>query len=447
MATIHLGKLEATGGFSRPVAVKRLHAHLTKDPAFVAMLLDEAKLAGRVRHPNVVSVTDVVSADGEVLLVMEYVLGESLDRLLSTGDARALPAEIAAAVMVDVLRGLHAAHEARGDQGEPLGLVHRDVTPHNVMVRRDGSAVLVDFGVAKAAGRLNTTEEGKIKGKLPYMAPEQLRGGKVSRQSDVYSAGAVLWEALVGRRLVQGANEGEIVEQVLFGDPVAPSTAGAAAGSELDALVLRALARDPAARFATASEMAERLEAAVLPARASRVAAWLLERAGPSITEQEAKIAALEASAPDVAQEAGPDRVQPHAPARSGSWGPWVLAAAVVLAGGFVWSRGSGPDATSAETTGESPRTLDASASGPTVAPGASAVASAPSATPSVTPEPSAAPSVAAPAPSPTLRTRAAPPPAGAPKGCVARRAGEIGSVRKTVGADGTPTFVVICPG
>ncbi|WP_437681461.1 protein kinase domain-containing protein [Sorangium sp. So ce131] len=307
MAAVHLGRLLGPGGFTRTVAVKRLHPHLAKDPEFVAMLLDEARLAGRIQHPNVVAMLDVVGTEAELFLVMEYVHGETLVRLLkaSTGAAAPVAPPLAAAVLVNVLEGLHAAHEVRGDRGEPLGLVHRDVTPHNIMVRRDGTALVVDFGVAKAAGRFHNTEEGKIKGKLPYMAPEQLRGGDVTRRTDVYAAGAVLWETLVGERLFDGANEAEVLEQLLFSTVEPPGRRVQGVPAALDGVVMRALERDPQKRFATAAEMARAVEAAVAPALASHVAAWLDGLVGDALARQEARLAQLDLTVLDAAVRPG----------------------------------------------------------------------------------------------------------------------------------------------
>ncbi|WP_437960194.1 protein kinase [Sorangium sp. So ce119] len=301
MATVHLGRLLGTGGFARTVAIKRLHPHLARDREFVAMLLDEARLAGRIRHPNVVAMLDVVATERELFLVMEYVHGEALVRLQKASartDGR-IAAPLCAAILVNVLEGLHAAHEVRGERGEPLGLVHRDVTPHNVMVRGDGTALVVDFGVAKAAGRFHTTEEGKIKGKLPYMAPEQLRGGDVTRRTDIYAAGAVLWEALVGQRLFDGTNEAEVLEQILYTAVEPPGRRAVGVPAALDDVVMRALERDPQKRFATAAEMARAVEAAVTPALTSQVAAWLGGLVGEALARQEEKLAAIEAAVLD----------------------------------------------------------------------------------------------------------------------------------------------------
>jgi eukaryotic-like serine/threonine-protein kinase len=288
MASVHLGRLMGQAGFSRTVAIKRLHPHLAKDPEFVTMLLDEARLVGRIQHPNVVSMLDVVAAGGELAIVMEHVTGETLLSIMRRVQKQRvrMPIEIAAAIMVNVLRGLDAAHEVRGENGVPLGLVHRDVTPHNVMVRRDGIALVLDFGVAKAAGRFHTTEEGKVKGKLPYMAMEQLRGLEVTRRTDVYAAGVVFWEILVGERLFTGDNEGELLERVLFSTVDAASKRREDIPAAIDEAIVRSLARKAEERFATAGEFAEAIEKSRAVALPSQVASWLDALAGDSLAKQ-----------------------------------------------------------------------------------------------------------------------------------------------------------------
>ncbi|MGH7280352.1 MAG: serine/threonine-protein kinase, partial [Polyangiaceae bacterium] len=218
MATVHFGRLLGPVGFSRTVAIKRLHPQFAKDPEFVSMFLDEARLAARIRHPNVVPTLDVVATQGELFLVIDYVQGESLSKLVrgARGRGQRVPPRIVATILSGSLHGLHAAHEARNERGEPLNIVHRDISPQNILVGTDGVARVLDFGVAKAAGRIQTTREGQLKGKLAYMAPEQL-SGDVSRKTDVYAAAVVLWEALTGRRLFTGENEAAILGKVISG--------------------------------------------------------------------------------------------------------------------------------------------------------------------------------------------------------------------------------------
>jgi serine/threonine-protein kinase len=307
MATVHLGRLMGPVGFARTVAIKRLHPQFATDPDFVSMFVDEARLAARVRSPYVVPTVDVIATGGELLLVMDYVAGESLGRLVraATDAAERVPVPIAVAVMSGVLYGLHAAHEARSERNEPLGIVHRDVSPQNILVGTDGLARVLDFGVAKAAGRLQTTRDGQLKGKLSYMAPEQLRNEPVTRRADVYSASVVLWEAITGERLFASDSEGALVTSVLLGRVEAPSRAVSKASpgaddetmhaiEKLDAVVLRGLERDPARRFESAREMAMVLEASVRPATPAQVSEWLERIAGRVLADRAARVAAIE---------------------------------------------------------------------------------------------------------------------------------------------------------
>ena len=187
MATVHFGALVGEAGFSRTVAVKRLLTGV-KDRDNVSGLLDEARLVSRIKHPNVVPTLDVVLAGGEILVVLDYVIGESLSRLQRTADRhdRGVPIDFATTICASMLHGLHAAHEAKTPRGKPLGIVHRDVSPQNVIVGVDGVARVLDFGIAKASERLSRSRQGEIKGKLAYMAPEQLRGVS-DRRTDVYA--------------------------------------------------------------------------------------------------------------------------------------------------------------------------------------------------------------------------------------------------------------------
>ncbi len=299
MASLHFGRLYGSAGFARTVAIKRLHANLAGQPEFVSMLVDEARLAARIRHPNVVPTLDVVSSDGELLLVMEYVHGMSLAQLLSTAGQQKspCPVPVAMAIACDMLRGLHAAHEAKSETGVALELVHRDVSPQNVLVGADGITRVVDFGVAKAAGRIQETRDGELKGKVPYMAPEQLRGEPASRRSDVYGAGVVLWESLTGRRLFRGDNDASVWLRVLNDTVKAPSAFVRGIPADLDEIVLRAVAKDPARRFATAIEMAKAIEAVCPLATPLEVGAWVETLGQGDLTHRAELLARVEHAA------------------------------------------------------------------------------------------------------------------------------------------------------
>jgi len=297
MAVVHFGRLLGPVGFSRPVAIKRLHPQLAREPNVRAMFIDEARLASRIRHPNVVPTLDVVTDGGDLLLVMEYVHGESLQQLLRTVRKRGerVPLRITLAVMTAVLHGLHAAHEATTETGQPLNVVHRDVSPQNVMVGADGVARVLDFGIARATVRLENTREGIVKGKLAYMAPEQLGGVVVDRRADVYAATVVLWEMLTGKRLFVREDGGAVlIEKLLRGAIEVPSTHAPGLPRLLDAIVLHGLARTPDQRFATAREMALALERLGELAPASEIGAWVEALAAPTLTERAVRLKQLE---------------------------------------------------------------------------------------------------------------------------------------------------------
>jgi len=296
MATVHIGRLLGPVGFARTIAIKRLHPQYAKDPEFVSMFLDEARLAARIQHPNVCATLDVVATQGELFLVMEYLQGETLSRMIRAVRHRGenIDARIAVCVMAQTLHGLHAAHEAKSERGEALHIVHRDISPQNVLIGRDGVSKVLDFGVAKAAGRFHTTREGNVKGKLPYMSPEQLRGQPIDRQTDIYAAAVCLWETLSGHKLFKGENEGSVLEQVLFGAIDPPSRWAPNIPPALDALVMRGLERDKTKRFATAREFAIALERAVPPALASDVGDWIETVAGEVLHERAERVAEIE---------------------------------------------------------------------------------------------------------------------------------------------------------
>jgi serine/threonine-protein kinase len=298
MATVHFGRLSGPVGFSRTVAIKRLHPQYAKDPEFVTMFLDEARLCGRIRHPNVVPTLDVVATEGEIFIVMEYVAGEALSKLLKTAWQKNVPVppRVAATIISSVLHGLHAAHQTKDEHGRELGIVHRDVSPQNILVGSDGTSRVLDFGVAKAAGRMQTTRDGQVKGKIAYMPPEQLSGGFVSRQSDIYAASVVLWEALTARRLFDGETEAIVLVRAIEGKIDAPSTFNPAIDAATDAVVMRGLARDPEARFATARDMALAMEQTIGLASPYEVGEWVESVAAEEIARRARSIAEIESA-------------------------------------------------------------------------------------------------------------------------------------------------------
>jgi serine/threonine-protein kinase len=262
------------------------------------MFVDEARLAARIRHPNVVQTLDVVAEDGELFLVMEYVQGESLARLMKLASERKqkVPHRLAAALISGALQGLHAAHETKDERGQSLGLVHRDVSPQNILVGTDGLARVLDFGVARAAGQVHTSQVGRLKGKIAYMAPEQLENGDVARQADIYSVGVVAWELLTGTRLFRAETQSAVIARVLAGKVSAPSEIVESIPPEYDAVILKALAREPSERYGSALEMALDLETSAGVESPAAVAAWVERIAGDTLSARASRVARVERS-------------------------------------------------------------------------------------------------------------------------------------------------------
>jgi serine/threonine-protein kinase len=293
MATVYLASLSGVGGFRRFVAIKRLHPHLAKEQEFVEMFLDEARLAAGIHHPHVVPILEVGASERGYYLVMEYIEGDTLARLLAraTTAGNRLPAAIGTRIVVEMLSGLHAAHELRDEHGEPTELVHRDVSPQNILVGIDGTTRITDFGVARAASRLSATRAGQLKGKIAYMAPEQAVGDpSVDRRADVFSAGIVLWEVLAARRLFKAENEAATLSRVIsepiphvreINPDVDPRVAG---------VVMHALERDRDLRYDDCQQFADDLErcalAAGLIASSREVSTYVGSVIGQEIAQQ-----------------------------------------------------------------------------------------------------------------------------------------------------------------
>lgn len=263
MAGVYVGRALAVAGFERLVALKVLHPHLAHEEEFISMFLDEARLAARIHHPNVVATLDISDTEGDgFFLVMDYIEGHHFGALLQQAakDGLRVPPPVVLRVVLDALAGLAAAHNLVDEHGVPLQLVHRDVSPHNIMVGTDGIGRLTDFGVAKAEVRLTSTREGQFKGKLAYMAPEHASTGATDQRSDLFAMGIILWEGLTGRRLFRADTNAQTLNKILI-EPIPGVSEARAELAPFDAICARALERDPAQRFQSADEFAEALEA------------------------------------------------------------------------------------------------------------------------------------------------------------------------------------------
>jgi serine/threonine-protein kinase len=279
MAEVQLALQRGPAGFEKLVVVKLVHSELATQKAFVDMLLDEARVAALVKHPNVVDIYDLGEADGKYFIAMEYLEGEPLLSVLRAGrEGKRLDPLSTCRLIADTAEGLDAAHELRSMAGERIELVHHDISLGNIVVLYNGSVKLVDFGVAKA----NQTVSGpkaKVQGKFSYMAPEKLKGSPGDRRSDIFSLGCVMWEALTLKRLFRGGNDADTMKQVLSLVIQAPSKINPDVPPELDPIVMRALDRDPTKRQATAKEMSVAIEDVLLKrgygARNDRIAKYM----------------------------------------------------------------------------------------------------------------------------------------------------------------------------
>lgn len=287
MGVVHLGRKLGPSPFEPVVAIKRMQPSLANDPEFVAMFREEIRLLVSVRHPNVAPALDFVEEDGELLLVMEYVHGQSLSAL--TRQARdfnqPIPTEICLAIACAMLEGLHAAHQSGG-------IVHRDVSPQNVLVGCDGAVRVVDFGVAKAQDSNSLTRAGQVKGKLGYIAPENIRGQKLDGRADVYAVSVVLWEMLASARLFGAKRDSETVQDILAGDIPRPSVVSSRRlPAQVEDALLRGLASDPRQRFDSAEEMAAALRVAAPLASPTEVGEWVTRAAHGPLVERSRHLA------------------------------------------------------------------------------------------------------------------------------------------------------------
>jgi len=281
MGEVFIARFTAPGGFVKPVAIKRIHPHLARDAQFIHMLHDEAKVTAAVRHPNIVATIDVGEDGGSHYIVLDYISGDTLGRILRELKVRqqTMPPWVVAWVGAQVASALHAAHEAKNLMGQSLDIIHRDISPGNIILSDDGHPMLFDFGVAKAKERLVKTAHGIVKGKLPYMAPETLRNVPVDRTVDIFSLGVTLYELLTGVSPFMRPSQAEVLLALRNGHVPPPSQGRPHIDSHFDTIVFTAMARDRAQRYATAAQLEGALRAWAramgAPHEPGPVAGWL----------------------------------------------------------------------------------------------------------------------------------------------------------------------------
>jgi hypothetical protein len=379
MAELFLARVRGERGAAGLVVVKRILPHLARDPAFVQMFLNEARIASTLAHPNLVTITDFGQMDGAYFLAMEYVHGADLGELLETAaEVEDLPLDVALTIVHGACVGLHHVHEKVGPDGLPLRLVHRDVSPSNVMVGYDGSVKVTDFGIATATALTRTTRAGTVKGKVSYMSPEQCTGGRLDRRADVFALGIILYEVTLLRRLFVGDNDYALMNQVIEGRVPPPHRVVPGYPPRLEAIVMRALARDADHRFDSAAQLQAAIErfaheqGIVLSPLA--VAQWVERRLGPRVA---------------------PVAEAPRPPVAAGSVMPrWAIGIAAVIlvlgVAGMGWALSEGPR--TVPPAAAEPRTDSADAPGvvvvPTPVPIATERVDAPEAQPEPEPEP-----------------------------------------------------------
>jgi serine/threonine-protein kinase len=276
MARVWAARQHGQRGFQKTVAIKTILPHLAEEPEFERMFLDEARIAALVHHPNVCEIYEL-GEEGKVLYIaMEWVNGESLMHILrSSGKMAPMETRLAARIIADACAGIHAAHVLNDDDGQLLSVVHRDVSPHNILVSADGNVKVADFGVAKALGQMHSaTIAGQVKGKIAYMSPEQIAGSSSDRRVDIFAMGVVLYEATTGRRPFVGEGDAQVMHAILNGQFTAPSRIIRGYPAELEQIVLMAMSADPTKRFTTAERMRTAIEE-------------FLARSGPVVTQSQ----------------------------------------------------------------------------------------------------------------------------------------------------------------
>jgi eukaryotic-like serine/threonine-protein kinase len=321
MGQVYLARQKGPVGFQKLLVVKRLLPHLSEDDEFIQMFLDEARIAALLNHPNIAQIYDLGEVDGIYYIAMEYVHGEAIAEVNKRAIQRkgSMPLALKCRVISDAAAGLDAAHHARSPSGRKLALIHRDVSPQNVLVGFNGSVKLIDFGVAKATGKLSQTTAGQIKGKHAYMSPEQAKGEPLDHRSDVFGLGTLFYELLTGTRLFKRESELATLKAVVSAKIPPPSEAAPAIPKALDAVVLKALARNRDERYATAGDMQLAIEDFLFkqqqPSTTAHLAAFMREIYAAELEEEfssEPTIIAYDPRLP--ARKPPPPIVDPSAP-------------------------------------------------------------------------------------------------------------------------------------
>jgi hypothetical protein len=334
MAEVFLCRLTGPGGFGRVAAVKRILPHLARSEEFVSMFLDEARIVARLHHPNVVQVYDLGVNRGQLYMAMEFLEGATSGSLLAASrDTTPLPLGLASHIVAEACAGLQAAHELRDTEGKEVGLVHRDVSPQNIFVTADGRIKLIDFGVAIVSERLARTDVGKLKGKFPYMSPEQCLGLRLDRRSDLFALGAVLYELTVGRALFKRSSELGVVRAICDEPIIPPTRVVDGYPKALEVVVMKALARSRPDRYASAAAMHEDLVPVVrelLPGRdpAEMLARTMTDLFGKTLAQARQELRTQLALTPLA-----------HLRSRRAIWAAGVASGVALLVAGGWWAR------------------------------------------------------------------------------------------------------------
>ncbi len=396
MAQIYLARQLGVQGFEKLLVVKRILPHLAENEDFITMFLDEARIAARLNHPNVVQIFDLGQQDDTFYIAMEYIHGEDVRKVWKQAERQgtAIPIPLICRIIIESCSGLDYAHKKPDPAGRPLNIVHRDISPQNILVSFEGGVKVVDFGIAKAADQATVTKSGVLKGKYSYMSPEQAQGKPVDARTDVFALGVVLYELLTGARLFKRANDIQTLNAVTECQVEPPSHIDARLPKDLDAIVMRALARDPAARFPTARDMALAIESALDVAAPAEVGEWVQCKAQGAIAARDALVARIEATPP--ANEKGDEPVPSGPQERRGRLPALALVPlALLILLGLGWRLSTQPGASSSTPGPAAPLPRPSAAPSPS-----------PSPTTLSQPEPSAplASSSAAPSSAPSTR-------------------------------------------